>query len=232
MKKALATILTLSCATPSIAADIDITIQNLTRGIYFTPLLVAAHPSTDPLFTIGTAATTELQQMAEGGEIDSLAANFDAIGATQSNNPANGLLAPGQSTTTNLNTDNAPANTYLSITAMLLPTNDGFVALNGLSLPSEPGTYIYNINAYDAGTEANDEIRGGGAPGVPGFPVPGALDNSIGTNGVGISANVEGFVHIHRGVLGDSDATGGQSDINNTLHRWANPVARLTIVVN
>ena len=52
----------------------------------------------------------------------------------------------------------------LSIIGMIVPSNDGFVALHKLVLPSTPGTYTYMVNAYDAGTEANDEIRGGGAP--------------------------------------------------------------------
>jgi hypothetical protein len=32
-------------------------------------------------------------------------------------------------------------------------------------------------------------------------------------------------------VLGDDNATGGKSDINNMTQRWLNPVARLVITV-
>ncbi|MFT6639349.1 MAG: hypothetical protein ACJAUZ_000339 [Flavobacteriaceae bacterium] len=39
----------------------------------------------------------------------------------------------------------------------------------------------------------------------------------------------EGFVHIHRNVLGDHDAEGGSSDINAAVHRLLNPVARITV---
>ncbi len=91
----------------------------------------------------------------------------------------------------------------------------------------------YNVNAYDAGTEANDEIAGGGAPGVAGFPVPGGspVESAVGTGGSGISASAENYVHIHRNVLGDHDASGGASDIDAVVHRWLNPVARVTVTL-
>ena len=38
-------------------------------------------------------------------------------------------------------------------------------------------------------------------------------------------------VHIHRGNLGDTDEAGGSSDLNATIHRWLNPVAKVTITV-
>ena len=114
---------------------------------------------------------------------------------------------------------------------MVLPSNDGFLGLNSITVPTEPGTYTYNVSAYDAGTEANDEVRGSGAPGEAGFPAPGPVDTSSGMNGTGVAATVEGFVHIHRNVLGDADPAGGVSDINSSVHRWLNPVARVTVTV-
>lgn len=218
-------------STQAVAADYTIEIQNLTRGTYFTPLLVAAHPASASLFNVGDAASTELQTMAEGGDISGLEAIVMTVSGQTVANPAAGLLAPGASTSATINNDANPANTQLSIVAMLLPTNDGFVGLNSLTLPTEPGSYHYTLNAYDAGTEANDEIRGSGAPGVAGMPVPPPLEALVGTNGSGRSASVEGFVHIHPGVLGDAEADGGISDIDASQSRWLNPVARVTITV-
>ena len=218
-------------ATPLAQAEtFEIEIQNLTRGSYFTPLLVAAHPEGTALFEVGQPASTALQAMAEGGSIAELESQLQGLGATQSNNPAGGLLGPGERTRTTLNTSGAAANTRLSIVGMILPTNDGFVAANGLELPMS-GTVTMSLNAYDAGTEGNDEIRGSGMPGQPGLPVPPPLDDSLGHNGSGRAAPAEGFVHIHRGVLGDTDSEGGPSDIDSTRHRWLNPVARVTITV-
>lgn len=220
---------TLSALTlPAMAADISITVTNLTRGIAFTPLLIAAHDSGTSLFMVGEAASANLQKMAEGGDISGLSADVTGAGGVVVENPASGLLMAGQSAMADLDTGSAD---QLSLVAMMLPTNDGFVGLSGLTIPATAGTYYYDLKAYDAGTEANDEVRGSGAPGEAGFPVPGPLDASVGQNGTGLMATAEGYVHIHRGVLGDSEADAGVSDIDATRHRWLNPVARLTLTV-
>lgn len=231
MKRVILT-LTLAVAPISLqAAEFDVEIHNPTRGLYYTPLLVTAHPPAVSLFEAGDVASSELQAMAEGGDIAPLVTVLDSAGATTVANPAAGLLAPGATTMATIDTNNATANTQLSIVAMLLPTNDGFLALNSLTVPTQPGTYTYNLNAYDAGTEANDELRGSGTPGQAGMPVPPPLDPVLGTNGTGAASAAEGYVHIHRGNLGDTDTTGGNSDIVSTLHRWLNPVTRVTVTV-
>jgi hypothetical protein len=217
-------------ASPVMAQELDITITNLTQGSYFTPLLISAHAGGNHLFQAGVAASSHLQAMAEGGDISGLAADMAAIGADNQENPAGGLLAPGGSTQFSISTGSG--NDHLSITAMLLPTNDGFVGLDALSIPSAAGTYRYTLNGYDAGTEANDEIvNGGGAPGVPGIPVdPGGV---AGSGALGVTASeANTVVHIHRGVLGDTDVGGGASDLDSRVHRWLNPVAELVITVN
>jgi len=217
-------------ATSVQAQDLDITVTNLTQGTYFTPIVTAAHSSDASMFTVGEAASAELQMMAEGGNISGLVGVLGTAGADVNENPAAGLLGPAAST--NYMLTNADGNDYLSITAMILPTNDGFIGLNSWKIPEEAGTYTVYLNAYDAGTEANNELvaDGTGAPGVLGIPAaPGGF---AGTGGTGVTteeANTN--IHIHRGNLGDDDLTGGKSDINNTVHRWLNPVAKVTIVV-
>ncbi len=216
-------------ASPAMAQNLDITITNLTHGTYFTPLLISAHPAGNHLFQPGVAATSNLQAMAEGGDISGLAADMASLGADNVENPAAGLLAPGSSTTFSVMTSSG--NDHLSITAMLLPTNDGFVGLDALRIPAATGTYRYTLNGYDAGTEANDEIvNGGGTPGVSGIPAdPGGV---AGTGGTGVtSTEANSMVHIHRGVIGDTNPTGGSSDLDSRVHRWLNPVAELVITV-
>lgn len=231
MKKNLfAGLIALTLIPSTFAADYSVKIENLTHGTYFTPLLVSAHPANVTLFTSGMPASTNLQAMAEGGDISGLEADLMAVGAKNIANPAAGLLMPGKYTMADLG-DPGSANTRLSIAAMLLPTNDGFVALNNLALPTTPGTYTYLLNAYDSGTEANDEIRGSGAKGMAGMPVPPPLEALVGSGGTGVTTSAEGFVHIHRGVLGDHTTSGGTSDINASSQRWLNPVARVTLTV-
>lgn len=232
LKTLSAALLGASISTSAFATDFSVSVTNLTQGIYFTPLLIAAHDSDNRLFSSGTAASASLQAMAEGGDISGLVTDLTPSGAEIVENPAAGLLGPGMNATAALNTDSTPENAYLSVVAMMLPTNDGFIGLNAVEIPTEPGTYTYNVNAYDAGTEGNDEIRGSGAPGEAGFPAPGPVDVASGFNGTGFTTASEDFVHIHRNVIGDTDANGGVSDIDATVHRWLNPVAKVTITVN
>ena len=154
------------------ATDYEVTVVNLTRGIHFTPLVVAAHDPASRIFSAGTMASSELQAVAEGGDTASLTATLESIGATVANGDA--LLAPGSSATFSVSNTTAPANSVLSVVGMLLPTNDGFVGLNSQPLPTgDTGSSVsFRVFGYDAGTEANDELVGSGAPGEAGFPAP------------------------------------------------------------
>ena len=224
-----ATLFTMQTAS---AVDFNVQITNLSNGIYYTPFLVAAHPDGTSLFTVGQPASASLQAMAEGGDISGLSADAQAMGATVAENPAMGLLAPATNTNVDLNTDGT-ANDRLTVLAMLLPTNDAFAGLNAIAIPTTPGTYVFDVPAYDAGTEANDELLvagAGGAPGVPGMPGdPGMTTGVDGTGAAGPDANPN--VHIHRGSLGDTDAAGGTSDLDSRIHRWLNPVIRVVVTV-
>ncbi len=221
----------LSGSTTASAVDFNVEVINLTNGLWYTPFLIAAHPEGTSLFTTGQPASASLQAMAEGGDISFLVTDLEAIGATIAEDPAGGFLAPAMSANADLNTDGT-SNVLLSVVSMLLPTNDAFAGLNAIIIPTEPGTYIYNIPAYDSGTEANDEIINGGmAPGVPGIPGdPGGLGGTGGTGAAMADANTN--VHIHRNTLGDLDPDAGRSDLNSTVHRWLNPVVRVVVTVN
>ena len=212
------------------AVDFNVRIINLSNGIYYTPFLVAAHPVGTSLFTVGQPASANLQAMAEGGDISGLASDLQGLGATVAQNPAGGLLAPASDTNVDLNTDGT-TNELLTIVAMLLPTNDAFAGLNAVPIPAEPGTYVFDVPAYDAGTEANDELlTGGGAPGAAGMPAdPGGLTGTGGAGAAAADANPN--VHIHRGQLGDLDPIGGVSDLDSAVHRWLNPVIRVIVTV-
>lgn len=231
------TMLILFCATlfasgQALAAELSVTVKNLTNGIYFTPLLISSHKSHVDLFETGTPASEELRAMAEGGDISGLSGLLGGPDENTVENPAQGLLGPGESVEDVLLRTKGYRARYLSIVAMLLPTNDGFVGLDALPIPKVPGIYRYYLKGYDAGTEANDEIiTGGAAPGSPGVPAdPGGNAGVDGSGVIGFDAN--DTVHIHRGVIGDTDPTGGISDLNKAVHRWLNPVAEVIIKVH
>jgi len=210
------------------AAQLDITITNLTHGIHFTPFIVAGHDTADQMFAVGESASAELQAIAEGGDISGMATLLNSAGAVVVENPAAGLLAPGGNTNFVIDTGEL---TQLSLVSMLLPTNDGFAGVDSWTIPDEPGVYWINVSAYDAGTEANDEIiNGAGAPGELGIPVAPGMDG--GANATGVTTNESNqLIHIHRGNLGDDDLAGGKSDLDNRVHRWLNPVLRVRVEV-
>lgn len=221
----------LALASPMLATaqTIDVTVTNLTQGIYFTPLLLTAHTDGNHLFEVGQEASAELQAMAEGGDISGLQTIADSILASSQADPAEGLLAPASYTM--VSDWDTGDNDQLTVVAMLLPTNDGFVGLDSWTIPDEAGTYTVYLKGYDAGTEANDEIvNGGGASGVAGIPANPGMNGGTGASGV-TSSEPNTMIHIHPGNVGDSDSEGGVSDLDSRIHRWLNPVAMLTVTV-
>ena len=104
-----------------------------------------------------------------------------------------------------------------------LADNGGPTMTHALMLPGS--------DAVDAGTEGNDEIiNGGGAPGTPGIPADPGGNSGTGASGVtGADHNLT--VHVHRGIVGDTDPIGGTSDLNSAVHQWNNPVAKVVITV-
>ncbi|MBQ0721398.1 MAG: spondin domain-containing protein [Gammaproteobacteria bacterium] len=193
----------------------QVTITNITPGQTFTPQLLFTHTQPNPLFTLGEAANSELEMMAEGGDTGPLAlAVGDSAIDMQSNEV---LLAAGETTSTMIHGN--PGRGLLTVVAMLIPTNDTFIALNGMRLPRH-GSVSYMVPAYDAGTEYNDQ----NCLNIPG-PVCG---------GEGYSAQAsdldEGFVHIGNGFhdLGDNDGEGNEV-LKPQFYDWDNAVAKITI---
>ena len=217
--------LSLTTLSSAMAAEYRVTVTNVTAGIHFTPLVVAAHDPSATIFESGTQASSQLQAIAEGGDISGMVSLLESLGAGVAT--GSGLLAPGS---TESFTVSGNAGDVLSLAGMLLPTNDGFVGLNSVRLPSAGTVARFNANGYDAGTEGNDEVVGSGAPGEAGFPAPPpVVASGTGTGATGFQLDAEGFVHIHRNVIGDLDAAGGMSDINAAVHRWLNPVAQVSV---
>ena len=185
----------------------QVTITNLTNAISFTPILVASHRKPIELFDLGTAASDELTAVAEGGATGSLEAllhsNPDVIDVQNSV----GLLGPGESVTVILNAMHGAR--YISVASMMLPTNDGFIALESVRAASKKSK-TYFSPGYDSGTELNDEL----CANIPG-PTCGGTPFSPGV--------AEGYVHIHRGMHGSVDLAADKYD-------WRNPVAKITII--
>lgn len=184
-----------------------VTITNITKGQSFTPLILATHKPGLSLFELGQAASQDIADIAEGGDIGPLAASLSSSWLVNDIANSDGLLGAGQSVELMLSARGHFAR--LSLAAMLVPTNDTFVALNGVYLPKHGSRTVF-AKAYDAGSETNDEL----CANVPG-PVCGGEPFSPMDSG-------EGFVHIAAGIH-------GMGDIDSSLYDWRGPVARIVI---
>jgi hypothetical protein len=190
------------------AKTYEVTITNLTSGVQFTPVLIASHKNLNaPFFKLGDAPSDALAALAEGGDSGPLQTELEQSTKVRDTANTGGLLEAGQSVTVEVN---ANPRDHLSLTAMMLPTNDGFIAAQNVSLPRGYRTKKVLIPAYDAGSEPNDEL----CISIPG-PVCGGEAGSPGVSG-------EGFVHIHPGIHGIGDLVPASYD-------WNNPVAKIEI---
>ncbi len=124
-----------------------------------------------------------------------------------------GLTNPGASTTLTVKT--GAGFDHISVAAMLIPTNDGFFAINGVEGPEGSATLVLYSPAYDSGTERNDELCAS---------IPGPFFTECGGPGGGgsPSGGEEGYVHIHAGIH-------GIGNLNAAMRDWRNPVAQVTI---
>ena len=213
---------------PALRADdmrtYEVKITNLTRGQRFTPVLVASHKEGVKLFQLGSPASPQLKTIAEEGNPGPLAAllranpDVNEVVISPAPPPASNLVDPGETIT--LTVLAGGQFDHFSVAAMLIPTNDGFFALNGVKGPRGNESLTVLSPAYDAGTERNDETCAS-IPG-PGF-IECVTPSNPGGNGGGASpGGGEGYVHIHAGIHGIGNMTAAQRD-------WRNPVAKITI---
>ena len=198
---------------PASAAMFEVTVTNLTRGQRFTPILVASHRAGVRLFELGQPASSQLASLAEEGDVAPLTTLLNLSPDVLDVVDSGALLEPGASVTVRVET-RGDFN-FVSLASMLIPTNDGFVALNGVAGPRGPEVGTHFSPVYDSGSERNDELCAS---------IPGPFfDECGGPGGGGAPADgAEGYVHIHAGMH-------GIGDMNPALRDWRNPAARIVI---
>jgi len=185
-----------------------VTITNLTKGQTFTPILVASTKKGNHIFNAGSAASDELEIIAESGNNQPLADKLGNEGNALDSVSSGALLAPGQSVT--LNVKMGGKFHFVSIASMLIPTNDAFIATNSIRGPKHKGHSVTVYSpVYDSGTEVNDELC---------VSMPGPFCGGEGFN----EADGEGFVHINVGMHDVGDLASSQFD-------WRNPAAKIVI---
>ena len=191
----------------------EVTLTNITKGQNFTPQLFTTHSRSVSLFELGQPASEDIATLAESGSTAPLTETLLALGHRVTEAQTNAaLLGPGESVTIEL--EALPFTDRLSIAAMLIPTNDTFVAANGERLPRR-GSKTFYLQAYDAGSEFNDQL----CASIPGPPCFGAAISEP-------DATDEGFVYVSNGIhnLGDAEGLIGPLEYD-----WRNPVAKVVV---
>jgi len=190
-------------------ASYHVTITNLTNSIIFTPILVASQRREVSIYELGSPAGEDLAAIAEAGDIGPLTSTLNGNHRVVDVQNSGGPLLPGKSVTVVVSA--AHGARRISIAAMMLPTNDGFIALDSVRVPRH-GSATFFSPGFDAGSEENDELC---------TNIPGPVCNGVGPS-PGENNGDEGYVHIHRGMH-------GIGDLAADVYDWRNPVARIMV---
>jgi len=187
-----------------------ITVTNLTGAQPFAPILAATHHSGMSFYELGQAPSDELAYLAEAGNSGPMQAKLLTMPeVSDAQIYAGGLTKPGKTSTMTVTAKRGMD--HVSVGGMLGATNDAFFAVGDVALPKGRQVLTYMADAYDAGSEDNDEAKehvfGFGIAGAGYSPVPNDKDP---------------FVHVHSGIHGIADLPANRMD-------WRNPVAEITI---
>ncbi len=189
----------------------EVQITNMTTMQVMTPFLLASHSHDAMIFTPGMPASEALEALAEGGDTMPLRMMLEGMSSVMSVETGMAMTPPGHRATLQIN--GGGMHRYLSVVSMLVPTNDAIVGTT-IELPVEPGATMVYANAWDAGTEANDES----CIHIPGRDMWPECEDA---HSHPPHIHGEGFVTIHNGITGVGDF-GPDRD-------WKNPVAMIRV---
>jgi hypothetical protein len=203
---------------PPAMASFNVTVQNLTNAQPLSPIAVIAHQSAYEMFTVGSAASVSLEEMAEGGDNTALLAEADADVMVVATTSGGAAIGPAGRETVSIDLlDSDRVGLRISIATMLVNTNDAFTSLNTAVDTMAVGDILtFNSVAYDAGTEADTEM----ATNIPG-PAGGGTGFDAARN------DQADRVVMHSGIVSQDDGL-ATSDLTEQ-HRFDNPVARISI---
>ena len=215
-----------------------VTVTNLTDGQPLTPPVVVLHRSSVDLFDIGRPASSELQAIAENGDLGPMLAALDpsmnrnviAVTHVARNAEAPAPIVP------NGNPGGTPFESaqafilsgghgadYLSIASMLICTNDGFTGVDSVRLPRHVGESSTHFSAgYDAGTEMNTEDFADIVPPCQGLVGVSSDDEGTGMSNPKLAEN--GLIGLHPGVVGSKSG-----DLLVGQHGWVDPAVMVFV---
>jgi hypothetical protein len=222
--------LTLAAAVPAASDDGDelrtyrVTLVNLTDGQPFSPPVAATHDRDMRMFQVGRLASDELAAIAQAGNQAPMFNLFnnadDVTDAVDVGAPLTrvGTVVGSFVDTATFEID-AERGDRLSFATMLICTNDGFLGLDAVRLPSH-GARAFLINGYDAGRENNtqdSEHLVDPCSDLGPVPLPGDPDGNQDTGDVLTDPPMR--IHHHPNIQGDV------GELSPEAHGWRDPVA-------
>jgi hypothetical protein len=200
-----------------------IKVTDLTSGQLLAPVIAATQKPGAFIFTLGQAADPALAHLAIYGDPSQLKAELVAnsdYGDVEINSSPAGPTNPGSTASVTLAAKGGFSR--VTVAAMLVPTNDVFMAIQNVPLPTASGESVtYYANAYEAGaaqvTESCDNIA----------PVPSGFQDTPCTNAsfTPILLSPPSFVSVSNGIH-------GIADLIPSLNDWRNPVTEIVITRN
>jgi hypothetical protein len=200
-------------------ASFDVTVTNLTNGQPLSPVAVIAHQDAFAVLTIGAAATAGLETLAEGGDNSALIAEATADAAVMATASGAAAIGPAGTETISIEVlESELPGLLLSVSSMLVNTNDAITGINGASVAdlATGESLTWRSIAYDAGTEANTESAA---------HIPGPAGGGEGFNAA--RDDIADRVAMHTGVVSQDD--GFATSALTGQHRFDNPVAQITV---
>ena len=203
---------------PGGAARYRVTVYNLTGGQPFTPPVAATHGQPVSVFTVGTPASVEIQEIAENGNNAPMVAALGADPHVSAVGGGSGAIFPGASDSFYIDSNGGAK--WFSLAMMLICTNDGFTGVDSQRLPKRVGESVTLWkDGYDAGTEVNTEAW---ADIVPPCAMITGFGDQGGTGTTDPSLAEDDVIRRHPNIVGDDD-------LQIDPHRWADPVAKIVI---
>jgi len=204
---------------PPPTASFDVTVTNLTNAQPLSPIAVIAHLPGYDVFSLGSSVTVGFEDMAEGGDNTALLAEADADADSRDTVSGMAPIGPAGSETVTLTVfDSARPGLLISVSTMLVNTNDAFTGLDGAAIESMAVGDVLSFStvSYDAGTEADTEQA---------IHIPGPAGGGEGFNAA--RDDQADLVTMHSGIVSQDDGF-ATSDLTEQ-HRFDNPTARVRI---
>jgi len=204
---------------PPAMATFDVTVTNLTNGQPLSPVAVIAHQAGYAVFTVGSPATVGLETLAEGGDNVMLIAEADADANVLGSGSGAAPIGPAGSETVTISVlESELPGLLLSVSTMLVNTNDAISGLNGVDVSglAEGDSWAGRAIVYDAGTEFNSELAA---------EIPGPAGGGEGFNAA--RSDRDDRVAMHSGVISQDD--GFATSALTGQHRFDNPAMMVRI---